>query len=390
MIDLVNLVIKAGNGGHGRVSFRREKYIPKGGPDGGDGGNGGSVIVRVNPKLGTLQHLAGIHQIEAQHGGNGGRRNMSGPKGEDVVIEVPPGTVIWLEAETFFKHNPRLKYALQCRTPKGEIRFKHYFLEKEGESIPAREENTSHPVEKTKLVELLADSPEITLVQGGFGGRGNDAFKSASNTTPLEADYGTWGEHKQVIFELKLLADVGFVGLPNAGKSTLLSRLTNARPKIANYPFTTLEPHLGVLAADEAVGQREIVLADIPGLIEGASQGKGLGFDFLRHLEHCQALIFVLALDDTIAADPQVDPLEKAAQLYSQLTTLKTELITHSPEFATKKSTVIINKADLYTPEAITAMTEYFVEQGVAVKVISAATGEKINELIKMINQLVE
>lgn len=390
MIDLVSLAIRAGDGGHGRVSFRREKFVTRGGPDGGDGGNGGNIIVRVNPKLGTLQHLAGIHQIQANSGGNGGKKNMSGAKGEDIVIEVPPGTVMWLEAENGPSRTRRQKYGIKWRTPKGEIHHKQYFVEKEGQAIPGREANESESVEKTQLIEMLADTPDIVLAQGGFGGRGNDAFKSASNTTPLEAQYGTWGEHKIVTFELKLLADVGFVGLPNAGKSTLLARLTNARPKIANYPFTTLEPHLGILAANQERGEKELVLADIPGLIEGASEGKGLGLDFLRHLEHCQALVYVLALEDSVAADPDVAAESKASSLWSQYETLQAELKAHSDQFLSKKYLLTVNKSDLYSKEAIEVVATFFAEQGQKVLVMSTATGENIPELIKQLNKIVD
>jgi GTP-binding protein len=390
MIDLLTLTIRAGDGGHGRVSFRREKYIPKGGPDGGDGGHGGSVIVRVNPKLGTLQHLAGVHEITAPSGENGGRRNKFGAKGEDVVIEVPPGTVLWLEAENGASRSRRLKHDLKWRTPRSEIRHKHYVLEKEGQAIPPREENVIEPVDKTQMVELVTDSPDVILVQGGFGGRGNDAFKSASNTTPLEADYGTWGEHKIVTFELKLLADVGFVGLPNAGKSTMLSRLTNARPKIGNYPFTTLEPHLGILSANTDKGQRELVLADIPGLIEGASEGKGLGIDFLRHLEHCQALVYILALEDVIAAEESISAEEKAEQLWDQYQTLQREINAYGDVLQTKKYIVTINKVELYTEETLTAIKKFFAAQNTEVLLMSAATGFNIPEFIQRVNTMVE
>lgn len=390
MIDLLTLTIRAGDGGHGRVSFRREKYIMKGGPDGGNGGDGGSVIVRVNPKMGTLQHLSSVHEITASSGANGGKKNMFGGKGEDVVIEVPPGTVLWLEAENGASRSRRLKYGLKWRTPKGEIYHKHYFIEKEGQSIPGREANTLEPVDKTQMIEMGPDTPEVVLAQGGFGGRGNEMFKSPSNTTPLEADYGTWGEHKTVTFELKLLADVGFVGLPNAGKSTLLSRLTNARPKIANYPFTTLEPHLGILSANADKGERELVLADIPGLIEGASEGKGLGIDFLRHLEHCQALVYVLALEDSIAAEPSVEAAEKAEQLWNQFQTLLREIKAHSDQLFDKPYILTVNKADLYSPEAQKAIHKFFAAQGMNVLIMSAATGEQIPEFIKQINKMVK
>jgi len=392
MIDLVSLKVVAGNGGNGRVSFRREKYVPKGGPDGGDGGHGGSIIVRVNSKIGTLQHLAGIKQILALPGGAGGKRNMYGAKADDVVIEVPPGTMIWLESENRVSHRRREKYGMEYRTPRSDIHHKQFVLEKEGQGLPERDLDEIEPLrddKKFELVEIMADTPDLVLCQGGWGGRGNEAFKASFNTTPMQAEYGTFGEQKVITFELRLLADVGFVGLPNAGKSTLLSVLTNARPKIANYPFTTLEPHLGIIKDNDQKGEKELILADIPGLIEGASEGKGLGLDFLRHLEHCQALVFVLALQDSEAMNPELSDAEKAEQLWQQFLSLRAELRAYSDRLYSKKYILILNKSDLYSNESLLLIKDSFNQKGQELLVISAGTKAGLKELVLELNKLV-
>lgn len=403
MIDLVKLSLMAGNGGNGRVSFRREKYIQKGGPNGGNGGRGGSIIVRVNPKMSTLQHLGHVQEIVAPSGKAGGKQLMSGESGQDVVIEVPPGTNIWLVAENHISRFRRRKYGVNWRLPKGEVRFEQYFLPEEGEALPERKLDEIEPVDiesendlvtveppvvtdqfdepAIQLCEMTKDTPDIVINQGGFGGRGNDSFKSSTNTTPMEAEYGSWGERKIVYLELKLLADVGLVGLPNAGKSTLLSHLTNARPKIGNYPFTTLEPHLGILRLGEGGDANELVMADIPGLIEGAHQGKGLGFTFLRHVEHCRLLLYVLALPDEVTIDPGIDDSSKADQLWQQFQTLQHELRSHSVSFLTKKHILMVNKIDLYSNSLIDAIKSRFQQEKESLVLASAATGIGLDEL---------
>lgn len=411
MIDLVKLSLNAGNGGNGRVAFRREKYVPKGGPNGGDGGRGGSIILRANAKSGTLQRWAHVHEVTAPSGKAGGKQLMSGEAGEDVVIEVPEGTVVWLLAENQVSAFRRRRYGVGWKLPKSDVRFKKYYLSQEGESVPVREPDelidtdpeaelaaaVGEPPAITdqfeqpavQLIELTGENNEIVICQGGFGGRGNDRFKSSTNTTPLEAEYGTLGERKVVYLELKLLADIGLVGLPNAGKSTLISHLTNARPKIANYPFTTLEPNLGILKLGGGDDSQELVMADIPGLIEGAHEGKGLGFTFLRHVEHCRVLLYVLALPDEVAMDRDIPTADKAEQLWAQFKTLEGELRSHSHTFLTKKHSLMLNKIDLYTAEEVAEITQFFSKKSEPMIPASAATGEGLGALKETLLELV-
>jgi len=396
MIDFVVLELKAGDGGHGKVSFRREWRVPKGGPDGGDGGDGGSIIIKVNQDLSTLDALAGKKLIQASSGEAGNKRKRSGRKGEDLVVEVPPGTVIWQITENQAAHQRRLRVGIQQIAKRGEIRTSQYELEKEGQSIPALPDdevldsqkidlvlkNTQFDPEQLgliKLASLSTTADKITICQGGVGGRGNTHFKSSTRTTPFNAEYGSQGERRVVVFELKLLADIGLVGYPNAGKSTLLSRLTKARPKIAAYPFTTLEPHLGIYQHPNS--GKELVLADIPGLIKGAHQGKGLGFQFLRHIENCQGLLFVLALDEVQLANQLIQPAAVAKELWQQYEQLKGELKAYKRHLEDKQQIVFLNKADLYTAEMMTAAQQEFAAHQVQLIVASAATGTGLADL---------
>ncbi len=245
-IDYVKIYCRSGKGGRGSTHFRREKYIPKGGPDGGDGGDGGHVILRGNRNLWTLLHLKFQRHILAGHGESGSGRLSSGKKGETKIIDVPCGTVAY-DAET------------------GEY-----------------------------LCDVTEDGQEVIMLRGGKGGRGNNHFKTPTNQAPRYAQPGEPYQERRVILELKVLADVGLVGFPNAGKSTLLSVMTAAKPKIANYPFTTLEPKIGIVSYRD---YKSFVMADIPGIIEGASEGKGLGLRFLRHIERNSLLLFIIAAD---------------------------------------------------------------------------------------------
>jgi GTPase len=425
MTDLVKLTLRAGHGGYGRVSFRREKYIPKGGPDGGKGGDGGSIILRGTRQLSTLSHFAGAKEYKAQSGEPGGQRRKFGGKGESLVLEVPLGTTVWLLAENKTSQL-RTRY-LEVSRPrlKSEINFQQYRLEKEGQSLPPLPEDEFLPVlnpeaagegstvaaepiaeadwqavvsekelqstdfrtfPKQKLIEITEEGQEVVICQGGFGGRGNDSFKSSKNTTPMEAEYGTPAEIKVVALELKLLADIGLVGFPNAGKSTLLSAMTKAKPKIGSYPFTTLEPQLGVMAVGE---QKEIVIADIPGVIEGAHEGKGLGYAFLRHIENCAALFFVLALDESTVFDEGMLAADKAEALYTQYQQLRTELDLFSPHFKQKKTLVAINKVDIYGEELIEAIKQRFSQLSEPYFLMSAFTGLGLDELKHEMHQLV-
>ena len=246
IIDKVKIYVKAGDGGNGAVSFRREKYVSHGGPDGGDGGNGGSVILRGNRNYWTLLHLRYDRHVRAEHGGNGGRDKCHGTNGKHAYIEVPCGTVVY-NAETG-------KY----------------------------------------VCDVTYDGQEVVLLKGGRGGLGNFQFRTSTNQAPRYAQPGEPMQEMTVILELKLLADVGLVGFPTAGKSTLVSALSNAKPKIANYPFTTMEPSLGIVAYHD---HKSFVMADIPGIIEGASEGKGLGLRFLRHIERNSLLLFMVPGD---------------------------------------------------------------------------------------------
>jgi len=285
-VDYVKIFCRSGKGGRGSTHFRREKYIPKGGPDGGDGGNGGHIILRGNRNYWTLLHLKFQRHILAGHGESGSGRLSSGKKGETKIIEVPCGTVAY-DAET------------------GEY-----------------------------LCDITDDGQEVILLKGGKGGRGNNHFKTATNQAPRYAQPGEPYEEKRIVLELKTLADVGLVGFPNAGKSTLLSVMTAAKPKIANYPFTTLEPNLGIVSYRD---HRSFVMADIPGIIEGASDGKGLGLRFLRHIERNSLLLFLIPAD--------------ADDIHNEYRILLNELAQYNPELLDKQRILAISKSDMLDEE---------------------------------------
>ncbi len=285
-IDYVKINVKSGAGGAGSTHFRREKFVDKGGPDGGDGGRGGHIIVRGNPQLWTLLHLKYTKHIKADGGGKGEGGRRTGAQGRDVYVEVPLGTVV-KDAET------------------GE-----------------------------QLLEITEPGEEIILLAGGRGGLGNSHFKSSTNQTPQYSQPGETGSELWVIMELKLLADVGLVGFPNAGKSTLLRSVSAARPEVADYPFTTLVPNLGVVSYK---GYQSFVMADIPGIIEGASKGKGLGLRFLRHIERNSLLLFMVPAD--------TDDIEQAYN------TLLNELTEYNPELLDTPRLFVVSKADLVSPE---------------------------------------
>jgi len=407
MIDLVKLLLVAGDGGDGRVSFRREKYVAKGGPDGGYGGNGGDVVFVGDTHTATLKHLAGVSEIVAQNGGKGSKKKMHGADAEPTIVKVPVGTTLWSIAESDLAKNRRERLDLARPFNKSEINFETYHIEKEGIKPPSREDdvmsnvydeeviatnfrvknvNLNH-IKKHKLVEILEDGQEVVVCQGGYGGRGNIAFKNSRNTTPLEAEYGTFGEKRVILAELKLLADVGLVGFPNAGKSTLVSKVTKASPKIGSYPFTTLEPHLGVL---ETKFGKELIIADIPGLVEGASEGKGLGFSFLRHIEACSVLLYILSLDESVIFDANRENKDKAKVLLDEFETLKRELNQYGDEILSKPHLVAINKADLYDQELKVEIKSLFEQSGEEVTIFSGITGENLDELTSVLEKFVE
>ncbi len=284
-VDEAIIEVKAGDGGNGCVSFRREKYIPKGGPDGGDGGDGGSVVFLADPNKNTLLDFTGRHHWNAHNGQHGMGKKMAGKSADDLLIRVPPGTLI-------YDHD-------------------HNIL----------------------LADLDAPEKRAVIAQAGKGGRGNWHFRSPVNQAPRYAEPGTPGQHRRLKLELKLIADVGLVGMPNAGKSTLLRAISSARPKVADYPFTTLEPQLGIV---EIGIDRRIVVADIPGLIEGAHHGAGLGDAFLRHIERTQIIVHLLDLFPQDGSDP--------AQNYHKI---RRELEAFSPKLAQKTEIIAANKLDL-------------------------------------------
>lgn len=314
-IDYVKIYCRSGNGGAGSMHMRREKYIPKGGPDGGDGGRGGHVILRANPQFWTLIHLKYRKHIMAEHGAAGSGQLCKGKNGQDVILDVPIGTVA-KNAET------------------GEVLF-----------------------------ELMEAGEEKILVKGGRGGLGNNNFKSATNQTPRYAQPGEPFEEGWFILELKLLADVGLVGFPNAGKSTLLSTISAARPKIADYAFTTLEPNLGIVSYYD---DKSFVMADIPGIIEGAHEGKGIGLRFLRHIERNSVLLFMVAADqDDVRAGYEI---------------LLNELAQYNPELLVKDRVLAVTKADMLD-EKMKSEIEATLPQDIPHLFISSFTQEGIPEL---------
>ncbi len=319
-LDQVQLKVEAGHGGAGSTHFRREKFAEKGGPDGGDGGRGGSVYVVANPSLNTLNLYRSVREYTAERGasGEGGRRQ--GRDGVDVVLDVPLGTVL-KDADS------------------GEV-----------------------------LAEVLSPGDKICVARGGRGGLGNNNFKSSTNRVPMHHQPGEEGELRTLALELKMIADVGLVGFPNAGKSTLVSRISAARPKIANYPFTTLEPQLGVVAVDELVS---FVIADIPGLIEGASQGAGLGIQFLRHVERTRMLLHLVDL-----ADPMSEPGESIRIIEGELKAFS-EVLYQKPRW------LVGTKLDALQDEERLARFEALCrERGQEPIVISGVTGEGLRPLV--------
>jgi GTP-binding protein len=317
-VDLTEIVVIAGDGGNGCVSFRREKYVPKGGPNGGDGGRGGDVVVRTDQHLSTLIDYRYRKTIRADRGQHGRGKDQHGRNGKDAVVRVPTGTVI-LDAAT------------------GEVLFD---LGAEGEAIVAR---------------------------GGRGGRGNAAFATSTNRAPRRFEEGGKGEKRRIILELKVIADIGIVGQPNVGKSTLLRRLTRARPKVAAYPFTTLHPNLGVLVH----GDTGIVLADIPGLIEGAHAGKGLGHEFLRHIERTKVILFLLEA--------------KAGPLPEQLKSLQHELSLHGAGLSGRPFLVAVNKVDLLSRKDLDRL-----RHDESALPVSALTGYGLRRLVQRLVGLVD
>ena len=327
-VDEVRIRVKAGDGGRGCVSFLREKYRPRGGPNGGDGGDGGSVILRADPQLSTLSDLVYQHHLRAERGEHGRGKDQHGKNGGDLIVRVPLGTLV-RDAES------------------GEL-----------------------------LADLSIRGEEVIVARGGRGGKGNAFFATSTNRAPRFAQPGTPGEERILQLELRLLADVGLVGFPNAGKSTLLSAVSAARPRIADFPFTTLTPHLGVVRYGE---EGSFVMADIPGLIEGAHKGHGLGIQFLRHLSRTSVLLHLLDI-----SDPERDPLH-------DYDAINHELACFDPELLARRQLTVITKLDLpMTCERLPEVKDAFAQRGIVLLAVSAVTGEGMKELIWEIVRILE
>jgi GTP-binding protein len=322
-VDRVTIYVKGGDGGRGCLSFRREKYVPRGGPDGGDGGDGGSVLVRAVAGTDSLADIVNRKHWRAEDGGAGGPDNCHGRRGRDLVIPVPPGTLI---------------------------------LDRDRGNV---------------LRDLTRDGQHVAVAHGGRGGRGNKAFATATNRAPRETQPGTPGEERWIVLELKVIADVGLIGLPNAGKSTLLSRLSHAQPEIADYPFTTKHPNLGLVTIG---GERVFVLADLPGLIEGAHSGTGLGHEFLRHVERTRVLVHLV---EPLPADGS-DPL-------GNYRVVRRELELHGRALAEKPEVVVVSKAELTGAGEVRERLER--KLGRRVLAVSAVTGQGLSQLVGAVAQ---
>lgn len=328
-VDVARIHIKAGSGGNGRVSFRREKYVPDGGPDGGDGGNGGNIVAVVDSGMRTLMDFRYKTKYHALPGEDGGKKKMSGKAAEDLVIKVPEGTII-RDLDT------------------GKV-----------------------------IADLKSTGDRVILAKGGRGGKGNQHFATPTRQAPTFAEKGINGVERTISLELKLLADVGLLGYPNVGKSTFLAATTKAKPKIANYHFTTLQPNLGVV---EAVKGKSFVLADIPGLIEGAKEGVGLGLEFLRHVERTKILIHVVDISGLEGRDP-----------YTDFCTINSEVFGYSERLSTRKQVVVANKMDLlYDETEYQAFKEKVEADGYTVFPMSAATGEGIEAILNHVTMLLD
>jgi len=323
-IDEATVYVKAGDGGDGAAAFRREPHVPRGGPSGGDGGNGGSVILLADGQLNTLLDFKYKRHYDAERGENGRNKDQYGHGGADLVLRVPVGTAVF-DADT-------------------------------GDAI----------------CDLTVSGARFVIAEGGKGGLGNIHFKSSIQQAPRKTTPGTPGEQRRIRFELKLMADVGLLGFPNVGKSTFISRVSRARPKIADYPFTTMVPNLGVVSLSD---DRTLVVADIPGLIEGAAQGAGLGHQFLRHVERTRVLLHILEASET--AGPDRDPLQ-------DFDTLNRELAGHAPELAEKPQVVVLNKSDLTeTADASGPLRDALAARGIELMTMSAATGQGLPEVLE-------
>ncbi len=322
-VDETKIRVKAGDGGNGCMAFRREKFVPRGGPSGGDGGRGGNVIMESSERHNTLVHFRFNPEYKAERGRHGEGSNKTGREGDDVVLSVPVGTVVYDELT-------------------GEL-----------------------------VHDFSSPDDRVVIAKGGRGGRGNARFATSVHQAPREHEQGFPGEERALRLELKLLADVGLVGYPNAGKSTLISRISAARPKIADYPFTTLQPNLGVVAVGDMPGERSFVVADIPGLIEGASDGAGLGTQFLRHIERTRLLAHLVDVSDSSGRpDPVVD-----------FEVITRELANFGEGLDAKPTLVVATKLDVANPDKLAKLKRYAKRKKLGFYAISAVTGEGIDDL---------
>lgn len=335
-VDEVSIHVQAGDGGNGCMSFRREKFVPKGGPDGGDGGDGGSVFLQADSNLNTLVDYRYTRRFQAQRGENGRSKDCTGAKGEELVLPVPVGTTV-IDAAT------------------QEI-----------------------------IGDLTADGQRLLVAKGGWHGLGNTRFKSSVNRAPRQTSHGTPGEARDLKLELKVLADVGLLGMPNAGKSTLIRAISAARPKVADYPFTTLHPNLGVVRVD---AEKSFVVADVPGLIEGAADGAGLGIRFLKHLQRTRILLHIV---DIAPLDPDADPVHDAKAIVD-------ELIKHDPTLGSKPRWLVMNKLDLIDEDERQARMDEFVAAYKAatnydgpIFAITAISGDGTRPLIYALHEALE
>lgn len=331
--DTAKILIKSGKGGDGHISFRRELFVPNGGPDGGDGGNGGDLIFEVDKGMNTLSEFRMKRKYAAESGEQGGKKRCHGKDGKDLVVKVPYGTVV--------------------------------------------KEATSGKV----VTDMSGDNLREVILKGGKGGLGNQHYATSTMQAPRYAQPGKPGQELEVILELKVIADVGLVGFPNVGKSTLISMSSNARPQIANYHFTTIQPHLGVVDLDD---ETSFVMADIPGLIEGAAEGAGLGHDFLRHIQRCRAIIHVVDAAGTEGRDP-LDDIEK----------INNELASFDPELAKRPMIIAANKMDAWfddgeTENPVERIRKVYEPKGIKVMPLSAATGEGVRELLYAVAELLK
>jgi GTP-binding protein len=324
-IDEAIIQVKAGDGGDGSAAFRREDGVPRGGPSGGDGGNGGSVIVVADSHLASLLDYKYKRHYKADRGEDGRNKDQYGAAGGDLTLKVPVGTVIY-------------------------------------------DEESGEPI-----VDLDSDGATFVLAQGGVGGKGNIHFATPWNQAPRTAEPGTPGEAKTVRLELKLLADVGLLGFPNVGKSTFIARVSRARPKVADYPFTTLVPNLGVVRLSD---ERTFVIADIPGLIEGASEGAGLGHQFLRHVERCRVLVHIV--EATFTTGPDRSPK-------TDFDVINHELARYAPDLAKKPQVVVLNKVDAIDPKDVEEYRREFADVGYELHAMSAATGEGVQPVLEKV-----